>query len=177
VFCHKSLYKKTLLFFIFSFSFLYLSIANPTSGTLPGSQSSIVTFTRENTKPQESQDKDLINNIVEKTTRALTFNQGDLNSFLDAKDDFTETGWGNFLMSLKGWLDEGGKPTYNSSFTVSEILDHTEDQFILYGELKQKQGFSSTTYKATVEVYIEKTNIKIIDLVVNILPSYKNNKK
>src|SRR5271169_3738495 len=51
--------------------------------------------------------------------RALDYNQGDRESLMDAKDDFTSGGWSEFMKRLNGWLDDKGAPLGGQSFTAA----------------------------------------------------------
>ena len=51
--------------------------------------------------------------------RALNFSQGDLASLVDAKNDFTASGWNEFMKGLDGWLNENGAPKFSSNFSPS----------------------------------------------------------
>src|SRR6202030_3405164 len=51
--------------------------------------------------------------------RALDFEQGDLQSILDARDDFTADGRDDFMKHMRGYVDAKGVPGFGQSFGPS----------------------------------------------------------
>ena len=45
--------------------------------------------------------------------RALDFEQGNLQSLLDARDDFTLDGWNDFMKHMRGYVDAKGVPEFS----------------------------------------------------------------
>ena len=69
---------------------------------------------------------------AEKTSQlAINFYQGDINSLIDAEDDFTPEGWSKFMNRLTGYLDEKGSPNFSQSFNKSgEPLDVRRENLV-----------------------------------------------
>jgi hypothetical protein len=83
--------------------------------------------------------------------RALDFNQGDLGSLMDARDDFTSEGWSEFVKHMEGWTDKNGAPTFSSNFVASgNAVVIGQEQHLIHlkipGTLTQTQNQSKTTY-------------------------------
>lgn len=105
------------------------------------------------------------------TERALNFIQGDLVSLLEAKDDFTSQGWGEFMKALDGWLDDKGASKFSSNFSPSgKVIDIRLENEVLYlvipGVLKQESrnpngGVSTTAYRAEINVKLIGKPLKI----------------
>lgn len=105
------------------------------------------------------------------TGRALNFIQGDLVSLLDAKDDFTSQGWGEFMKVLDGWLDDKGASKFSSNFIPSgKVIDIRLENEVLYlvipGVLKHESryphgGVSTTAYRVEVKVKLVGKPLKI----------------
>jgi hypothetical protein len=88
--------------------------------------------------------------------RALDYKQGDRDSLIDAKDDFTASGWSEFMKRMDGWLDAAGAPLSSEDFKPSgpAVVKTRENGVIrveLPGTLTQTQNKSTTTYRVTVE--------------------------
>src|SRR5260370_15475102 len=83
--------------------------------------------------------------------RALDFGQGNLQSLLDARDDFTLDGWNDFMKHMRGYIGAKGVPQFSQSFIPSgDAIVIAEESEILHltilGRLKQTHDSSSTTY-------------------------------
>lgn len=106
---------------------------------------------------------------------ALNFRQGNLASLVDAKSDFTATGWAEFMRHLVGSLDDGGAPTFDSTFTPSGVAvnakqDKGKLSLTIPGVLKHESrnshgGASSTSYRAEIDVRVSASPFKIEMLV------------
>jgi hypothetical protein len=97
---------------------------------------------------------------------ALNFRQGDSASLTQARPDFTDDGWKNFMKHMEGWLDQKGAPTFTSSFVPSRdaVVVGQENGIVhlrIPGTLKQTQNKSSTTYRAAIDVYLGGNPAKI----------------
>jgi hypothetical protein len=91
--------------------------------------------------------------------RALDYKQGDRDSLMDAKEDFTTGGWNEFMKRLDGWLDENGAPLGGERFTPTgnAIVKSRENGVIFLsipGTLQQTQNKSRTTYRVVVKVQL-----------------------
>jgi hypothetical protein len=98
--------------------------------------------------------------------RALTFRQGDRDALAAARGTFTPEAWTTFMKDLEGWLDQGGAPTFGSSFVPSgdgRIVD--EENGVVHvrvpGTLAHTQNQSRTTYRAAVDVWVGGNPIRI----------------
>lgn len=101
----------------------------------------------------------------------LNFEQGDLNSLIDAKAFFTPSGWADFKQGLAGSLDQSGVPTFSSSFSPSgAALDVTQDRdsisLTFPGVLKhesrnQHGGVSSSAYRAEIDIRTSASPLKL----------------
>jgi hypothetical protein len=83
--------------------------------------------------------------------QALDFEQGNLQSLLDARDDFTLDGWNDFMKHMRGYVDAKGVPQFSQSFVPSgdPVVIGEKDgivHFTIRGKLKQTHDSSSTTY-------------------------------
>jgi hypothetical protein len=83
---------------------------------------------------------------------ALNFRQGDIESFMRARADFTDEGWRDFMKPMAGFLDQKGAPTFSSSFVPSKnaVVLGQENGIVrlrIPGTLKQTHNQSSTTYR------------------------------
>ena len=106
---------------------------------------------------------------------ALNFRQGSLASLVDARSDFTAGGWAEFMKHLAGSLDEGGAPTFSSTFTPSGVaVDVKQEQgklsLTIPGVLKHESrnsrgGASSTSYRAEINVRVSASPLKV-ELIV-----------
>ena len=102
--------------------------------------------------------------------RALDFNQGDLGSLMDARDDFTPDAWSEFMKHMEGWLDKNGAPTFSSNFVASgnAVVVGQEEHLIhlkIPGTLTQTQNHSKTTYNhSEIDMRAGGKPIKIIHL-------------
>jgi hypothetical protein len=86
--------------------------------------------------------------------QALTFAQGDPQSLVRVRPQFTDDGWQQFLKGLQGWLDSSGTPTFGSTFVPTgsgRIVDERNDvvHVRIPGSLTQVQQQSRTTYRVT----------------------------
>jgi len=95
--------------------------------------------------------------IVEKSTRALNFREGDLDSLRNAESGFTAAGWAQFLKGLTGFIDDNGAPQFNSEFVKSgdaqvAARENGRLRVSLPGTLKHSHGKSSTTYQVMVAI-------------------------
>lgn len=107
--------------------------------------------------------------------RALDFTQGDIESLLDARNDFTPEGWTEFMKKLDGWLDDKGAPKLSSNFSPSgEALDvrrkSGEFRLTIPGILKQESrnqfgGVSTTAYRAEIDVQLSGKPMKIEHMI------------
>ena len=98
--------------------------------------------------------------------RALDYDQGDRGSLMDAKDDFTPTGWREFMQWLQGYLDDKGAPTGSSRFTSTgdPVVKHQENgvtRLTIPGTLKQENGISRATYRVAIDVQVGGDPLKI----------------
>jgi hypothetical protein len=105
--------------------------------------------------------------------RALDFNQADLPSLMDARDDFTPAGWTEFIAHMDGYLDEYGAPQFNQNFVGAgdAVLKASRDagaehvvSLAMPGTLKQTTTLkykSSATYRVRVDVVVGGTPPKI----------------
>jgi hypothetical protein len=103
--------------------------------------------------------------------RALDYDQGKRASLIDAQDDFTPEGWGEFMKWLDGYLDDRGAPTGSSLFTatgetVVKRLENGVIRLSIPGTLKQQTqnaygGISTTTYRVTVDIQVGGNPLKI----------------
>ena len=80
--------------------------------------------------------------------RALNYDQGNRESFVDAQEDFTPEAWREFLKWLDGYLDNNGAPTGSSVFTASgkPVLKSQANgvlRLTLAGTLKQENSKGS----------------------------------
>ena len=103
--------------------------------------------------------------------QALDYQQGDRESLMDAKDDFTEGGWSEFMKRMDGWLDDKGAALSSESFTpagdtVVKSLDNGIIRLSIPGTLKQSQNKSSTTYRVVVDVQLSAEPRKIEHLEI-----------
>jgi hypothetical protein len=91
--------------------------------------------------------------------RALDYKQGDRDSLMDAKEDFTTGGWNEFMKRLDGWLGENGVPLGGESFTPTgntTVKSRANGVTFLSipGTLQQTQNKSGTTYRVVVKVQL-----------------------
>jgi len=103
--------------------------------------------------------------------RALDYDQGNHESLVDAKDDFTPDGWREFMKWLAGFLDDKGAPTGSSLFsaTGAAVVKSNGIDIIrlaIPGTLKQQSknaygGLFTTTYRVTVEIEVSGNPLKI----------------
>lgn len=98
--------------------------------------------------------------------RALDYKQGDRESLIDAREDFTAGGWNEFMKRMDGWLDAKGAPLGSQSFTPTgdAVVTSQENGVIklsIPGTLKQTQNKSSATYRVIVEVELSGNPIRI----------------
>jgi hypothetical protein len=99
--------------------------------------------------------------------RALDFEQGNLQSLLDAREDFTLDGWNDFMKHMRGYVDAKGVPQFSQSFvpSVNPVVIDEKDGIVhltIRGKLKQTHDSSSTTYDhVEIDVRIGGTPIKI----------------
>jgi hypothetical protein len=98
--------------------------------------------------------------------RALDYKQGDRDSLIDAKDDFTPSGWTEFMKRMDGWLDARGAPLSSEDFkpTGAAVLKGSENGVIrlnLPGTLSQTQNKSTTTYRVMVDVRLAGKPLRI----------------
>ena len=103
--------------------------------------------------------------------QALDYEQGDRESLMDAKDDFTEGGWGEFMKRMDGWLDNKGAALSSESFTPEgdtgvKSLDNGTVRLSIPGTLKQSQNKSSTTYRVVVDIQLSGEPRKIEHLEI-----------
>jgi hypothetical protein len=103
--------------------------------------------------------------------QALDYQQGDRESLMDAKEDFTECGWSEFMKRMDGWLDNKGAALSSESFipegdTVVKSLDNGIVRLSIPGTLKQSQNKSSTTYRVVVDVQLSGEPRKIEHLEI-----------
>ncbi len=124
---------------------------------------------------------------VEKTSQmAINFNQGDMNSLIDAEDYFSPDGWNKFIDSLTGYLDKNGAPNFSQSFNKSgESLDVRRENGVLYfimpGILEHVSenkygGISKATYLIEIEVRFNENSSKIVYVKNRTCGSTKNKK-
>ena len=97
---------------------------------------------------------------------ALDYKQGDRESLMDAKEDFTAAGWSEFMKRMDGWLDDKGAPLSSESFHSSgdTVVKSRENGIIhlsIPGTLKQSQNKSSTTYRVVVDVQLGGEPVRI----------------
>jgi len=99
--------------------------------------------------------------------RALDFEQGNLQSLLDARDDFTLDGWNDFMKHMRGYVDAKGVPQFSQSFVPfgdAKVIDEESGivHLTILGRLKQTHDSSSTTYDhVEIDVRVGGTPIKI----------------
>lgn len=103
--------------------------------------------------------------------RALNYDQGNRESFVDAQEDFTPEAWREFLKWLDGYLDNNGAPMGSSVFTAAgkPVLKSQANDVIrlaLAGTLKQENSkgarvLSRTTYQVTVDIQVGVNPLKI----------------
>jgi hypothetical protein len=90
---------------------------------------------------------------------ALNYRQGDAAGLSRARADFTVSGWNDFMLHLKGFLDDKGAPTFTSSFVTARgatILEEKDGaiHFKVPGTLTQSNQVGKTTYgRFAIEVY------------------------
>jgi hypothetical protein len=90
--------------------------------------------------------------------RAVNFRQGDAAGFARSSNDFTESGWKDFMNVMRGFLDEKGAPTFTSTFAASgsaRVLDEKDGivRIRIPGTLTQSNKLGKTTYgRAAIEV-------------------------
>ena len=121
--------------------------------------------------PAPAKEQEAIVRLIEKAAvRALTFDQGNVQSLTDARGDFTPEGWSAFIKNMKGWLDEKGAPAFSSSFVPSgNVIVIGWDNGVIHikipGTLTQTQNKSRTTYHhAEVDVRAGGEPVKIRQL-------------
>ena len=95
--------------------------------------------------------------VVEKAVRALNFDQGDRDGLNRARTDFTPRGWGEFMKTMQGFLDNKGEPTFSSKFVpAGDAVVVSEEggtiRLKIPGTLTQTAGGSRTTYRLHLEV-------------------------
>lgn len=98
--------------------------------------------------------------------RALDYKQGDRESLMDAREDFTAGGWSEFMKRLDSWLDAKGAPLGSQTFTPAgdAVVKSQENGVIrlsIPGTLKQTQNRSSTTYRVIVDVELSGKPMRI----------------
>src|SRR5580704_2911685 len=99
--------------------------------------------------------------------RALDFEQGNLQSLLDARDDFTLDGWNDFMKHMRGYVDAKGVPEFSQRFVPSgdPVLIDEKDGIVhltIRGRLKQTHDISSTTYDhVEIDVRVGGTPMRI----------------
>jgi hypothetical protein len=102
--------------------------------------------------------------------RALNFEQGNLKSLLDARDDFTPGGWDEFMKHMKGYVDDQGVPQFSQSFVASSdpvVIDEKDAKdgivhLTIRGKLKQTHDSSSTTYEhVEIDIRVAVTPMRI----------------
>lgn len=101
--------------------------------------------------------------------QAVTFHAGDAEHFARVRADFTTEGWKDFMKHMDGYLDGKGAPTFDSSFIPSanaRVLDEKNGMIHIRipGTLKQRNGASSATYRAALDVRAGGNPIKIARL-------------
>ena len=112
-------------------------------------------------------DEDAVVALAQKAVvRALDYKQGDRESLMDAKDDFTADGWSEFMKRMDGWLDDKGAPLGSQTFTAAgAAVVKSRENGVLHlsipGTLNQSQNKSSTTYRVTVDVQLGGEPIRI----------------
>lgn len=104
-------------------------------------------------------------------SRALNYEQGNRSTLIDAQDDFTPEGWGEFMQWLREYVDEKGAPTGSSLFTsTSDAVVKSEERgairLAIQGTLKQQSknangGLFTTTYRVSVDVEVGGSPLKI----------------
>jgi len=105
--------------------------------------------------------------VIEKTVvAALSFQQGDLDSFKRAHDNFTSKGWDEFIKKMQGFLEPSGAPTFTSKFVPAgrAAITSPENGTIsakVPGTLTQTHDKSTTTYRLRIEVQTIGTPPKI----------------
>jgi|SRR5262245_15213578 len=126
----------------------------------------------------QAKDQTAIVEFVQKAVvRALDYSQGDRQSLIDAQDDFSAVAWGEFMATMKEWVDSEGTPLASSSFMPSGSAAITGDEngllhLTVPGVLKQSQNKSTTTYRVEVDVHVGGNPLKIAYLkpVVRLRP-------
>jgi len=99
--------------------------------------------------------------------RALDFEQGNLQSLLDARDDFTLDGWTAFMKHMSGYVDAKGVPQFSQSFVPSGdpvVIDEKDGivHLTIRGKLKQSHDSSSTTYEhVEIDIRVGVTPMRI----------------
>jgi hypothetical protein len=99
--------------------------------------------------------------------RALDFEQGNLQSLLDARDDFTLDGWNDLMKHMRGYVDAKGAPEFSQNFVPfgnAKVIDEESGivHLTILGRLKQTHDSSSTTYDhVEIDVRVGGTPIKI----------------
>ncbi len=83
--------------------------------------------------------------------RALDIEQGNLDSLMDARNDFTLDGWNDFMKHMRGYVDAKGVPQFGQSFVPSGdpvVIDEKNGivHLTILGKLKQTHDSSSTKY-------------------------------
>lgn len=89
---------------------------------------------------------------------AVTFSLGDATAFSRAQGSFTADGWKEFMKHMQGFLDQGGAPTFTSSFVrahdATVVGDHDGVLHIrIPGTLTQTNKVGRTAYRAALDVY------------------------
>jgi hypothetical protein len=105
----------------------------------------------------------LVQNTV---VRALNFEQGNSPSLNKEHDNFTPSGWNEFMKHMDGFLDPNGAPQFGSKFAAAgdAVVVSKEGSVMrlkIPGTLTQTQGKSSTTYRLRIEVEAAGTPPKI----------------
>jgi hypothetical protein len=99
--------------------------------------------------------------------RALNFEQGNLQSLLDARDDFTLDGWNSYTKHMEGYLDAKGVPQFSQTFVPfgdAMVIDEKGGivHLAIRGKLKQTHDSSSTTYEhVEIDIRVGGAPIKI----------------
>jgi hypothetical protein len=109
----------------------------------------------------------VVNFAQSAAVRALDFEQGNLQSLLDARDDFTLDGWNDFMKHMRGYVDAKGVPQFSQRFVPSgdPVLIDEKDGIVhltIRGRLKQTHDISSTTYDhVEIDVRVGGTPMRI----------------
>jgi len=99
--------------------------------------------------------------------RAVNFRQGDAAGFARSRNDFTESGWKDFMNLMQGFLDEKGAPTFTSTFAASakaKVLGEKDGvvRIRIPGTLTQNNKLGKTTYdRAALEVLAGGNPVKL----------------